>query len=147
MKKISALLIISILVICCKEDEPAKPVVKTKAELLTNGSTKSWNITHEEPVDDDPLCRPTADYAMDNSWSFSANGDFVFDHGSITENESCSDIINLFGTWQFTNSESRIVLTADESFGTYQIFSDIIKLTEDSMVVKDDVRQVTFTKK
>jgi hypothetical protein len=148
MKTISLLAILSVVLISCKEDEPVKPVPKTKTELLTNGSSKDWNITDEDPMDDDPLCRPSADYAKDNTWSFSSDGAFNFDRGSITANESCGDIINLFGSWQFTNNETRLVLTADQSIGDYQIFSDIIKLTEDSIVLEDDVaRRVTFTQK
>ena len=121
--------------------------IKTKTQLLTGGSSRSWNITEESPEDEDPLCRPSADYAKDNTWTFSADGNFSFDHGAIVGNESCSDIISFTGTWEFTENESKIVVTADPDIGSFQLSGTITALHDEHFIIEDYGMQFTFSRK
>jgi hypothetical protein len=144
MKRVLFSLLILVVVFACKDDEKEE---KTKTQLLTNGSSKAWNITDESPLDEDPNCRPTAEYILDNSWTFYADGKFTYDHGTVTDSESCGDLINFFGTWTLTNNESVFTIEADESFSPLVITGTLKSLTETSFVVEHTGGTVTFTPK
>lgn len=138
-------LIIAVVTIAfsCNDDE--KESKKTKTELLTGGSSKSWYITAETPEEEDPNCRPSADREKDNSWTFYADGKFVFDHGTITETETCGDVINFTGTWEFTNNETGIII-AHPTFGEFAN-GTIYKLEEREFIVGGGDARVTYTPK
>jgi hypothetical protein len=154
--KRSPLLIASMMLvaIACSKDED-KPV--SKKELLTNNSSKSWNITDETPADLEPGCGPSSDGAKDNTWTFYADGKFTFDHGTVVEESesSCSDFINITGTWSFTDNESKLLIVAekdtdnpDEVRDAETIFhADIKKLTKDALVLASSGTEATFSPK
>jgi hypothetical protein len=144
------LLLVLVTISCDKDNE--KP---SKVKLLTNGSTKSWNITNETPPDDDADCRPDSEFLVDNSWNFSADGSFTFDHGTVTEGTSCSDLINLTGNWSFEDGGSKLHITLDHAtdnpqlvFNDETFFSlDIKSLTATKLIVTEIGTEITFTAK
>jgi hypothetical protein len=106
MIKSFSILACAAIVIACHDDDKV-----SKTQLLTDGTSKSWNITATSPEPDEESCRPDADHARDNAWTFSNDGSFVYDHGTLTEGEVCSDARNLTGLWKFTENEANLLIT------------------------------------
>ena len=135
---------------CDKDDE--KP---SKTQLLTNGSTKSWNVTAESPADEDEDCRPSSAHNADNSWNFSKDGSFTYDHGTLTEGTQCSDLINLTGNWSFQENGSRLLITISQAtdnpsltFDNETLLSAEIKsLSATSMTLVMNGQEATYTAK
>lgn len=155
MRKLTYVLAaLTLLVFSCKDDKESGP---SNTDLLTNGSSKSWNVTSESPEDSEEGCRPSSERVKDNTWIFNSDGTFTFDHGTITESGTCGDFVNLSGTWTFKNSEKGLVLIALKNTSTGEIFDDpeplfdaeIAKLTKDELTLKDptDNYQMTFSPK
>jgi hypothetical protein len=152
MKKLALLILAVLSVISCDKKDDETP---TKLKLLTNGSSKNWNITDESPEDSDEGCRPSAPFIMDNTWTFKSNGEFFFDHGTITEGSTCSDFKNLTGNWSFQENESKLLITLrvntddpDDTFDNDTLaLATIETLTSSSMVLENSNYQATFTPK
>jgi hypothetical protein len=88
----------------CNDDEDKSP---SKLQLLTGGSEKAWYISDVSEGEPCPS-------STDDSWIFSVDGGFEFQHGTVTESpeEQCSDFINFIGEWEFVNNESQLRVTA-----------------------------------
>lgn len=137
MKKTTLLLSALLLVFACDLDEKEQAPAPSKTELLTNGNQKSWYIYSSVPED------PCAS-ASDDTWTFSADGSFAYDHGAVTEDEAgeCGDLINFEGTWAFSTDETAITIVALRATGSTEnmdpltIVSAIITtLTSDKLVI------------
>lgn len=119
---------------CDKEKED--PAV-SKTDLLSGGSQKTWYIYAALP---DDRCAS----ATDDSWIFSSNGTFEFNHGAIIEDEvnECSDFVNIEGTWKFENNEATLTIIAlkekgsTEDIGTLTLVQgEISVLTNERLVI------------
>ena len=150
MKKSFVVLTLIVLMLACKDEEKI-----SRLQLLTNGSTKSWNVTAESPESSEISCRPDTDFASDNSWAFSSDGTFKYDHGTLTEGEVCSDMRNLTGNWKFTESESNLLITllyetGNPSYtfdGDTLFLTSIETLTTSTLTLKQDGQSLTFSPK
>ncbi|MEX2235379.1 MAG: hypothetical protein WD824_24660 [Cyclobacteriaceae bacterium] len=82
--------------------------------LLTGNNKKSWYLYSTTP-DNSGECKDLESVKSDNSYIFSADGGFEFDHGTVTEDPSCedccSDFVNIVGQWKFTGNEKGIRVT------------------------------------
>ena len=112
MKNLNFVILLSFVVLlaCEKDSDTPKP---SKTELLTSGSQKSWYIASLTP---DGVCAS----ASDDSWIFFGNGTFEYNHGQIQEvpGSSCSDFVNIEGTWTFGNNESTLTVVAVKEKGS-----------------------------
>jgi hypothetical protein len=135
-----------IIVGCSDDDEPAS---SSKSDLLTGGSQKAWYVY--DTSDDDP-CPSSAD----DSWTFFANGDLNYNHGTITESDAdqCSDLVNFDGSWEFADGETKIEMVAEENSDTGEDLDDftlingtISTLTEDRLVISSTMAFIEFRKK
>ena len=137
-----------------EEEEPP-----TKTELLTGGSVKFWNVSKQEPEEEDlnPTCKTTSPIAMDNSWRFYANGDFLFDSGEITEDATCDttgccgDMRNLTGTWEFLEGESKLfIYTLHDTDDPDYVIDDTLfvtninSLTAEELILEDEGYKLTL---
>lgn len=146
MKKTFLLLASIGLMIGCSDDENP---TSSKLDLLTGGSQKSWYVY--ESSDDDPC--PSS---SDDTWTFFADGALAYDHGTVTETpaESCSDLVNFNGSWEFTNDETKLKMVAEENSDTGEDLDDmtlinanITTLTEDRLVLTLNGESLEFRKK
>jgi hypothetical protein len=152
MKKITLLLLTVLVFNSCEKDKDEPP---TKLQLLTNGSSKDWNISSELPEDPDEDCRASSPRSMDNTWTFKSNGEFFFDHGTIVDGTSCSDFRNLTGNWAFRENESKLLITLrfdtddpDVTFDNDTLgYATIKTLTGSSMLLEDTDYKITFSAK
>lgn len=77
--------------------------------LLTAGSQKIWQLIKSTPQSGFDSCQPMGSVMADNTWTFYTDGAFEFDHGTVTEDPECMyegcccDLVNITGTWEFTN--------------------------------------------
>jgi hypothetical protein len=142
--------IVTIFFACHKDDEQP-----SKTQLLTNGSSKVWRLSEEHP--EDLACSVSSERVKDNSWVFSNNGNFSYDHGQVTEmaNETCSDLINLMGKWVLTENETNLLVTITYSpdkpnviFNNDTLFFVQIKaLTNDALIIHSDGYEATLVPK
>jgi hypothetical protein len=83
------------------------------------------------------------------------HGQFLFDHGTITVNGDCEDIINVTGDWTFTDNETKIKLVAKfstddptDTFNEELAHATIKSISATQMVVEDgDGFVITFSPK
>jgi hypothetical protein len=153
MKKLVTMVLVSSMLLSISCDDKEK--TKSKEELLTGGSSKSWNIVFDssDESEDDPSCTVSATKNTDNQWIFNVDGSFRFNNGTITEVEDCedccSDIIDLIGYWELLDNGGRLKITATASveednvnvpFDDEEVLgnSKLVKLTESEMVVEED---------
>lgn len=122
--------------------------IEDRIQLLTNGSQKSWYLHSITPNNETGSCALSHPMAMDNAYIFFADGTFEFDHGSITDDPTCkgdnccSDLINLVGTWKFTNSQKNLrIVTAHEKNNDSNVLQQVLcsgsidQLTEEVLKV------------
>jgi hypothetical protein len=140
-----------IFLLACDDDE-----APSKTQLLTNNSSKNWNITADSSDDEeeDPGCLVEGAMNMDNTWTFYSDGKFTYDHGEVIEAEGCSDLKNLTGTWSFLEDEKKLKIfilynTDDvtDVFNSELFTADLIEISADKFVVENDGTQLTFTPK
>ena len=134
------ILIISLILFlsACDKDKDNETPIPSKTELLTAGSQKDWYIFSSTPESPCPS-------SVDDTWTFFADGQFEFDHGTVTEDEGeeCGDFVNLEGTWEFSSDEKNITIVALRAKGSTEDFDTpvtigsgvITELTEGRMVV------------
>jgi hypothetical protein len=150
MKRSIAIFAYVVFMVACSKDEEV-----SKHHLLTNGNTKDWNVIAETPESPKESCRPTAAHAIDNTLSFSSDGTFKYDNGTLTEGEDCSDLINLTGEWKFTDNESNLLITSSYETGnpshTFDgdtlVFGSIETLTASALVIGQDGKTATYSPK
>jgi hypothetical protein len=137
-----------LLTIACDDDESP-----SNLQLLTNGSSKGWVMTLAASTDEE-CGSPQADRVKDNTWTFFADGKFMFDGGAITESGDCGDMRNTTGTWEFLENETvlKVFAAYDTDDPEYEInmtlFVGTIKtLTETTLVIEVDGEEGTFTAK
>ena len=137
MKKTTLILSVLFLIFACDKDEKEQGPAPSKTELLTAGNQKSWYVYSSTPED------PCAS-ASDDTWTFSTDGSFAYDHGAVTDDEEgeCGDLINFEGTWAFSADEAAITIVALRATGSTEnmdpltIVSAIITtLTSDKLVI------------
>ena len=93
-----------------------RDVSQDNAALLTGGNHKAWQLVSHTPEQPGATCKSSHPIASDNMYTFFADGSFSFDHGSITEDQQCdnedccSDMVNMIGTWKFANSGKGLVI-------------------------------------
>ena len=86
--------------------------------LLANATNKDCYLYSSTPESSTETCRSDHAIASDNTYIFYADGTFKFDHGTITEDEACTnedccnDLVNITGKWKFTNNQKKIRITA-----------------------------------
>ena len=99
MKKMTLLTLTLISIFACDNEESTL----SKSDFLTSGSQKSWYIFSVTP---DGPCGSVSD----DTWTFLVNGTLTYNHGTVTEDpvKQCGDLVNLEGTWQFSNSETTL---------------------------------------
>jgi hypothetical protein len=150
MKKILIPVLFIFLLACDDDDAPSK------TELLTNNSSKNWNITADSSDDEevDPGCKVEGAMNMDNTWTFYSDGKFIYDHGEVTEAEGCGDLKNLTGTWSFLEDEKKLriffLYNTDDPTDVLnsEFFSaNLIEISADKFVLELDGEQATFTPK
>ena len=138
MKKTILVLTALFLVFACDEEKVQAPL-PSKTELLSGDNQKSWYIYSSTP---EGQCTSGAD----DSWTFSADGGFAYDHGTVTEGEDedgeCGDLINLEGTWAFSEEETEITIIALRGTESTEdldpmtiVTGDITTLTRDRFVI------------
>lgn len=87
---------------------PGLGSVGTRTAVLTDGAAKSWSLYSQTPAGN------CSSITMDNSYTFHSDGTFTFDHGAVIRNSSCvgesccSDMVNIIGTWRFSEDEQTI---------------------------------------
>jgi hypothetical protein len=87
-------------------------------EVLAGTNSKSWYLYSSTPEANIASCKTSHPLSLDNTFTFYANGTYEFDHGAVTEDPACmsenccSDLINISGTWKFTNNQTGLVITA-----------------------------------
>jgi hypothetical protein len=133
MKKLILFSIVACLLMtaCDKEDDsPAIP----KAKILEG----SWYI---HSIINDDVCGS----AVDDAWTFDSNGTYEFDHGTVTEAGNCGDFVNHVGTWEFTDSETKLKIVAEhETDNPSNVFNRMIfhakleALTNEKLVIVID---------
>jgi len=99
--------------------------VSTRNDLLTDGVVKSWSLFSQMPTGN------CSSITADNTYTFHSNGTFTFDHGALTRNASCtgenccSDMVNIIGTWRFSEDEQTISIKglrdADDPSNTFNV--------------------------
>lgn len=143
----------------CKDDEEPK---RSKGEILAGTTSKTWNIVSSSDDDDPgtkPVCRSDSERNKDNEWEFFNNGSFEFSNGSVTGDDACQeegcceDVINLYGTWAFTTSDTYLVVTARGSLENgvripmnpeELVNARIEKITDTELVLNESDVVVTF---
>jgi hypothetical protein len=141
---------IFVFLLACDDDE-----APSKTELLTNNSSKSWNVTGDSSDDeDDEGCSVNSERSKDNTWTFYSDGKFTYDHGEVTETETCGDFKNITGTWSFLEDEKKlrifILYNTDDPTDVLndELFSaNLIEISADKFVLENDGIQLTFTPK
>ena len=105
----------------------------SKTTLLTKGTQKSWRISSITP---DESCSSSSD----DQWIFFANGSFEFNHGVITDDKTneCSDMVNIIGTWEFANNESKLKINALHEKGNTANAVTMTILDASILVLNDD---------
>jgi hypothetical protein len=143
--------VLFLFLLACDDDE-----APSKTELLTNNSSKNWNITADtsDEEEEDPGCLVGGAMNMDNTWTFYSDGKFTYDHGEVVEAEGCVDFKNLTGTWSFLEDETklRIFLLHDTDDPTdvlnSELFSvNLIEISAEKFVLELNGEQSTFTPK
>lgn len=150
MKKTFGVMICAVIAVACSDDDKA-----SRLQLLTDGTSKNWNITAVSPEETEESCRPGTDFQQDNVWTFSSGGDFNYNHGTLTEGEACSDFKNLTGNWKFTDDESNLLITllyetgdpSNTFDGDTLVLGSIESLSKDKLVITQDGQTGTFTPK
>jgi hypothetical protein len=137
MKKVNLLAIMLSALFCCsKENEPA---LVSKKELLSGTSQRSWYMYAMTP---DERCGS----AFDDTWTFFSTGEFEYDHGTVLDDQvkRCGDFVNLIGSWEFQNNETRLKVTAlqeknnpSNTFEFLILFGTIHQIDADKFVIKD----------
>jgi hypothetical protein len=137
-----------VVILACDDDENP-----SKTQLLTNGSSKNW-VMAASTSSDAECGSPQADRVKDNTWTFYADGKFMFDHGTVTEAGDCGDLRNTTGTWEFLEKETVLDVFGDfdtddpEHEINMTLFSGTIKtLTATTLVIEVDGEEGTFTAK
>ena len=98
--------------------ESKKDSTEDRTALLAGTTQKSWYLVASSLVSPKASCNASAAMSLDNTYTFYANGTFEFDHGTIIDDadckseDCCSDLVNITGTWQFTNDQTNLVITA-----------------------------------
>ena len=118
-------------------------------QLLAGITQKTWYLHSKTPDAVLPSCQANSPQSLDNSWIFFANGTFEFNRGAITQDNSCqdtgccSDMLNIVGTWAFTNNGSGLKITMlhqkekpSNSFHEVLLEATLIQLAADKFVVK-----------
>lgn len=67
-----------ILFASCGTDESSSPEPVSFSHLLTNGTSKAWNVTKLPDDNGDPICNASRELTADNSWTFSSDGRLHF---------------------------------------------------------------------
>ncbi len=137
-------------VFACDDDD-----APSKTELLTNNSSKSWNLTAATDDDEeDEGCSTGSERNKDNTWVFYGDGKFIFDQGVVTETETCSDLKNITGTWSFQEGETKLRIFAlyntddpSDTFNDELFTARLIEITAEKFVLELDGEQATFTPK
>jgi hypothetical protein len=147
MKKLLIFILFAFLTAC--DDEEKTP---SKTELLTNGSSKSWNLTASSDTETD--CPPDSERSKDNTWTFHADGNFTYDHGEITESETCGDLKNITGTWSFQEDETKLKIFAhhntddpDDVFNDELFTHPLVEITDSKFILNINGVYATFTPK
>lgn len=145
MKKILSVLLICVVVVACNKDDESP----SKTNLLTGGTQKGWYVYSITP-DEDEDCTS----GDDDTYTFFADGKFQYNHGAIVEAGDCSDLANFDGTWAFTNSEGKIVITAVKETGgdTFDepleiANATITSISADKLVLTQGVTSIELRKK
>ncbi len=145
-----------ILFASCGTDESSSPEPVSFSHLLTNGTSKVWNVTKLPDDNGDPICNASRELTADNSWTFFSDGRLHFDHGTVVEDEECevSDLINFIGTWELVNEESFLLLkvlheteNVNNVFNDTIIYGEIESLTVDALHIKMDEKSAIFSPK
>jgi len=148
-----AFLLLSI-AFACSDDEKETNENKNQEELLTGNTEKHWKIIENSSDEDEEeqSCKTSHPMNNDNRWVFIKGGDFRYDNGDITDDpdcdddvqDCCSDMLDLFGTWEFSADKKKLIVTAEgkiedgeETFESpEQIMNATIeKLTENEMIL------------
>lgn len=134
MKTFLAISLLSILLIsgCTKNDpisvlSPTRKITRT--ELLTNNSSKSWQITSAILNSTESL----KDCESDNTYSFSSNGNSIINFGFTKCDTSENEVENR--TWKFIDNEKRMEwISATDTFvlSIESIDIDELKLVQNS---------------
>lgn len=147
MKRLSLILVLFVVLISCGDDDDKGT---SKTQLLTGGSSKTWYLYAITGADDP--CPSTED----DDWTFFADGKFEHDNGDITDSpdESCGDLVNFIGEWEFEQGETRLTARAlyetEDPTNTFdfELFDalEIETLTEERLILKgdDDDQTVEF---
>lgn len=134
MKHMTLMILTLISIFACDRGTTPAP---TKTDFLTSGSQKSWYPFSSTP---DDACGSISD----DTWTFFANGTFTYDHGTITEdvNNNCGDLINLEGSWEFSNNETTLTVTglreagaSTDNLSLTLMQGDVTLLDNDRLVV------------
>ncbi|GEM_PF-2815221 len=133
--------VVGLLAGCSNDDEGNESI--SNLELLAGKVSKVWNVTSETPVDEE--CPVDSPRNLDNSWTFFNDGSFLYDHGTVTEDESeCGDLVNLTGTWEFTSNETKLKVIAlyetgnpANEFDDVLFEVDLVELTENQFKLSE----------
>jgi hypothetical protein len=117
--------------------------VESKAALLAGSTQKDWYLASQTPEPVMAPCQSSSPQSMDNTWTFYADGTFIYNNGAVTEDDSCngadccSDLANLEGSWELKGAEEGLTITAtklqesQESIGAVTLLDARILLLEE----------------
>jgi hypothetical protein len=138
-------LTVSILVlVSCSKDEDAKP---TNLELLAGTESKEWYLYATSPESE--TCPTSSVSIVDNTYTFSSDGTFFYDHGTVTEvpgcDNCCGDLVNITGTWEFTNDETNMKIMALYKTGDPDFVLDIELINGQIDLLESGKLQLSYT--
>lgn len=101
--------------------------------LLSGNSSKSWRIAAFSTDGAGTSCESSSEVIQDDSYTFFAEGNFVFDGGEILyePDDECETVASASGFWRLNVSEDSLIMTLSEDI----TMSYILLLQEDSMVI------------
>ena len=110
----SKLLLIGLMLWVFGDDKINGSGIVDNATFLTGGNKKSWYLYSNTP-ENSGGCKEAEAVSSDNTYTFSSDGSFEFDHGTITEDASCedccTDFVNVIGEWKFTKNQKGLQVT------------------------------------
>ena len=122
--------------------------------LLTNGSLKSWSLILTTSNSEEIVCDASSPRVKDNNYIFFSDGKLEYDHGLVTEDKFCSDLVNLIGKWELSANESTLKITAlyeksnpNNDVNTILFEGAIEQLDSETMRLKTATGSVEFRKK
>lgn len=120
---------------------------------LAGQDSKQWSLYVTTPAAAIGSCQASHPVAQDNTYTFHTDGSFEFDHGTVTEDpgcqeeDCCSDLVNITGTWKFLNNDKRLRITAVQEKDNAENKLDIILFDATIDQLDENVLKISQTDK